>query len=152
MRRAGQSSGGVLPSVVCPVNVIAKPRKGRPLLGMGPWCNKIKRKLILILLHKIRRYTFSIIKSRLSHRKHKLRIHKTWIRPVLSNYCEACTVTKSSAGSLAMFERKILRRIFGPVCKNKNLGCRLSIMKRPMNCKTDLHTYLLHGAESFLRR
>jgi len=58
----------------------------------------------------------------------KLRLYKTLIRPVLSYYCEAWTVTELSEGRLAMFERKILRRIFGPVCGN-NLGCRLSIIE-----------------------
>ena len=49
------------------------------------------------------------IKSRLSHRKHNLGMYKTLIRPVLSYYCEAWTVTESSSqGNLAMFERKIL--------------------------------------------
>ena len=55
-------------------------------------------------------------------------MHKTLIRPVLSYYCEARTVTESSEGRLVMFERKILRRIFGPVCGN-NLGCRSSIIE-----------------------
>ena len=36
LRRADHSSRGVLPSVVCPVSVIAKPRSGRPWFGIGP--------------------------------------------------------------------------------------------------------------------
>jgi len=35
LRRADHSPRGVLPSVVCPVSVIAKPRKGSPGPGIG---------------------------------------------------------------------------------------------------------------------
>jgi hypothetical protein len=37
------------------------------------------------------------------------------IRPVLSYGCEAWIMTQSSEERLAIFERKILRRILGPV-------------------------------------
>jgi hypothetical protein len=50
-----------------------------------------------------------IIKSQLAHRKDKRRLYKTLIRPVLRYGCEA------SVERLAIFERKILRRILGPV-------------------------------------
>jgi hypothetical protein len=36
LRRSDHSSRGVLPSVVCPMSVIANPRKGRPGPGIGP--------------------------------------------------------------------------------------------------------------------
>ena len=35
LRRANQSSRGVMPSMVCPVSMIAKPCKGKPLSGIG---------------------------------------------------------------------------------------------------------------------
>jgi hypothetical protein len=65
-----------------------------------------------------------IIKSRLAHRKDKLRLNKTLIRPVLSCGCEAWTMTQSSEERLAIFERKIFRRILGPAYEG-DLGWRL---------------------------
>jgi hypothetical protein len=40
MCRADHSSTDVLPSVVCPISVIAKPRKGRPWIGIWSKSNK----------------------------------------------------------------------------------------------------------------
>ena len=37
---ADHSSRGILPTVVCPVNVIMKPPKGRPWSGIGSKCHK----------------------------------------------------------------------------------------------------------------
>jgi hypothetical protein len=65
-----------------------------------------------------------IIKSRLAHRKDKLRLYKTLIQPVLIYDCEAWIMTQSSEERLAMFEKKILRRILGPVYED-DLGWRL---------------------------
>jgi hypothetical protein len=56
--------------------------------------------------------------------KHELRLNKTLIRPVLSYGCEAWTMTQSSKERLAIFERKILRRILGPVYED-DLGWKL---------------------------
>jgi hypothetical protein len=65
-----------------------------------------------------------IIKSQLAHRKDKLRLYKNLIRPVLYYGCEAWTMTQSSEERLAIFERKILRRILGLVYEG-DLGRRL---------------------------
>jgi hypothetical protein len=65
-----------------------------------------------------------IIKSRLAQRKDKLRLYKTLIRPVLGYGCEAWTMTQISEERLAIFERKILRRILGSLYED-NLGWRL---------------------------
>lgn len=56
-----------------------------------------------------------IIKSRLIHRKTKIRIYKTIIRPVVCYGCEAWTLTQTSEKMMNVFERKILRRILGPI-------------------------------------
>jgi hypothetical protein len=45
-----------------------------------------------------------IIKSRIAHRKYKLRLYKTLIQPVLIYGCEA-RMTQSSEERLAIFER-----------------------------------------------
>jgi hypothetical protein len=54
----------------------------------------------------------------LSHVKNKLGIYKILIQPVLSYVCEVWTVTQSSEERLVIFERKILRIIFGPIYEN----------------------------------
>jgi predicted component of type VI protein secretion system len=59
-----------------------------------------------------------ITKPRLAHKKAKLRVYKTLIEPVLSYGCEAWTMTQSSEERLAILERKIRTRIFGPVYEN----------------------------------
>jgi len=45
LRRADNSSRGVLPSVVCPKSVISKPRKGRPRPRIESKCQKNEKKL-----------------------------------------------------------------------------------------------------------
>lgn len=45
----------------------------------------------------------------------KIRIYKTLIRPVLTYASEAWTLTKKDINRLNIFERKVLRSIFGPV-------------------------------------
>ena len=56
------------------------------------------------------------MKSRALNRSSKLKIHKSLIiRPVVTDGCEAWTLTDRDEQQLRMFERRILRRIFGPV-------------------------------------
>ena len=52
------------------------------------------------------------------HRKTKMKIYKTVIRPVLCYGCEAWTITQKTADIVHTFERKILRRIIGPIQEN----------------------------------
>jgi hypothetical protein len=54
------------------------------------------------------------IKYRTIHRKNKIRIYNTIIRPILYYGCEAWTMTSKSEEMLDAFESKILRRIYGP--------------------------------------
>lgn len=58
-----------------------------------------------------------VLRARNVHRKTKLRLYKTLIRAVLTYGCETWSMTASAAEGLDGFERKILRRIFGPVCE-----------------------------------
>lgn len=55
------------------------------------------------------------MRSRNVHRKIKLKISKTIIRAILWYGCETWTFTKTSEKMLDKFERRILRRIFGPI-------------------------------------
>jgi len=55
------------------------------------------------------------MKSRALNRSLKLKIYKTLIRPAVTYGCEAWTLTNRNEQQLRIFERKILRKIFGPV-------------------------------------
>ncbi|XP_062127293.1 uncharacterized protein LOC133839668 [Drosophila sulfurigaster albostrigata] len=54
--------------------------------------------------------------SRALSRRTKTTLYKTLILPVLLYGAECWTVTQSDAAALGVFERKILRKIFGPIC------------------------------------
>lgn len=58
---------------------------------------------------------FPILKSRSVHRKTKIRIYKTIVRTVVAYGSESWTILSRTAEMLDCFERKILRKIFGPV-------------------------------------
>ena len=58
------------------------------------------------------------MKSKALNRNLKLKIYKTIIRPVVTYGCETWNLTCKDELMLGIFERKILRRIFGPVRNN----------------------------------
>ena len=55
------------------------------------------------------------MKSRALNRSLTLKIYKTLIRPVVTYGCEVWTLTSRNEQQLRIFERKILRKISGPV-------------------------------------
>jgi hypothetical protein len=55
------------------------------------------------------------MKSRALNRSSKLKIYKTLIRPVVTYGSEAWTLTRRNEQQLRIFERKILRKIFGAI-------------------------------------
>jgi hypothetical protein len=56
----------------------------------------------------------SIHKSRSVCKKSKLKIYRTVIRPVVTYSCETWVLIEAIKQKLLVFERKILRGIFGP--------------------------------------
>ena len=56
-----------------------------------------------------------IMKSRALNRSSKLKIYKSLIRPVVTYRCETWTLTNRDEQHLRIFERRILRKIFGPM-------------------------------------
>ena len=57
-----------------------------------------------------------ILRSKFVRRNTKLKIYKTLIIPVLMYGVESWTLSESDKNMLGIFERKVLRMIFGPVC------------------------------------
>ena len=55
------------------------------------------------------------MKSRTLNRSSKLKIYRSLIRPVVTYGCEAWTLTDRDEQHLRIFERRILREMFGPV-------------------------------------
>jgi hypothetical protein len=52
------------------------------------------------------------------HKKTEVMLYKTLIHTVLTYRSETWTLPKKSENALSIFERKILRRIYGPVQDN----------------------------------
>jgi hypothetical protein len=56
----------------------------------------------------------SILKSKLVCKNSKLKIYRTIVRPVVTSGCETWVLKESITQKLLVFERKMLRGIFGP--------------------------------------
>jgi hypothetical protein len=59
----------------------------------------------------------NILKDKNINRKHKVIIYKILIKPVLMYGAETWVLSKADELRLGVFERKILRRIYGPICE-----------------------------------
>ena len=57
--------------------------------------------------------------SSLISRNSKLQIYRTLVRPVVTYGSESWTLTMEEERALAVFERKILRKMYGPVKENQ---------------------------------
>jgi hypothetical protein len=58
---------------------------------------------------------FQMLKSKIISRRSKLQIYKTLIRPVVTYGAETWTLTTAEENVLRRFERRVLRKIYGPV-------------------------------------
>jgi hypothetical protein len=56
-----------------------------------------------------------MLKSKIISRRSKLQIYKTLIRPVMTRGAETWTLPAAEENALGRFERKVLRKIYGPV-------------------------------------
>ena len=54
-----------------------------------------------------------MLQSKLSSRKSKLKLYWTLIRPIVTHACETCVLIETSIQKCMVFQRKILRKIFG---------------------------------------
>lgn len=85
----------------------------------GEDCQEIKRRI-----HLANKTYFSLLpifKCKDIHRATKTRLYKTMIRTVLCYGCESWTFNKKEELMVNAFERKILRRIWGPVQEENNI-------------------------------
>jgi len=55
-----------------------------------------------------------LFKSRILSKKSKITMYKVLVRPIALYSCEVWPSTKTDEKKLAIFERKVLRQIFGP--------------------------------------
>lgn len=83
-----------------------------------------------------------IIKSKIIARKTKLNIYKTLIRPIVTYGAETWTLTKSVSARLAVFERKVLRRILGAVKQGDNWRIRYNNELYELYNEINLETYV----------
>jgi hypothetical protein len=65
-----------------------------------------------------------MLKNRYINRSAKMQIYKTLIRPVLAYGCESWTTKKEDENILRSFERKIIRRPYGPVRQGREWKIR----------------------------
>ena len=61
----------------------------------------------------------NMLKAKNINRKHKVTIYKTLIKPVLMYGAETWVLSKEDELRLGVFERKILRRVYGPSVKRQ---------------------------------
>jgi hypothetical protein len=71
-------------------------------------------KEIIILGNKAYYANQALFKSKLLFKKTKLNIYWTLVRPVITYACEMWVLKETIKETLLVFERNILRRIFGP--------------------------------------
>jgi hypothetical protein len=56
-----------------------------------------------------------LIKSKFLKKSTKMKIYKTMIRPVVTYSSETWTLTAKGENNVGIFERQIVRKIFGPI-------------------------------------
>jgi hypothetical protein len=59
-----------------------------------------------------------LLRSALLSRSTKLKLYRTLIRPVVTCAPETWTLNISDENALRIFERKIIRKIYVPVCED----------------------------------
>ena len=64
----------------------------------------------------------TLFKSKLVSRKSKLMLYWSVIRPIVVSGCETWVLKESIIQNLSVFERKILRKIFGPTKEDNVIG------------------------------
>jgi hypothetical protein len=82
----------------------------------------------------------NMLKAKNINRKHNVIIYKTLIKPVLTYGVETWVLSKADELRLGVFERKILRRIYGPNCEEATWRSRYNEELYHLYDETDLVT------------
>jgi len=91
------------------------------ILGVYYKCNSIKEEIKerIVLGTKAYYANLKFFKSRLVTKQSKLKLYRTVIRPIVTYASETWVLKEAIIQKLLVFERKILRRIFGPTKENQ---------------------------------
>jgi hypothetical protein len=82
----------------------------------------------------------NMLKAKNINRKQSVAIYKTLIKPVLMYGAETWVLSKADELRLGVFERKILRRIYGPICEEATRRSRYNEELYCLYDETDLVT------------
>jgi hypothetical protein len=82
----------------------------------------------------------NMLKAKNINRKHKVIIYKTLIKPVLMYGAETWVLSKADELRLGVSERKVLRRIYGPICEEATWRSRCNEELYRLYDETDLVT------------
>ena len=85
------------------------------------------------------------MKSKSLSRRTKIHLYKTLIRPVVTYGSECWTLSKNQELALLRFERRILRRIFGPVCIHQEWKLRTNAELQMLYQEADLVRFIKVG-------
>jgi hypothetical protein len=86
--------------------------------GIGPVILNLEIQHIITLGNKAYYANQFFFKSRLVSKKSKLKLYWSIIRPTETYACETWVLKETIKNKLMVFERKVLRRIFGPTKEN----------------------------------
>jgi hypothetical protein len=74
--------------------------------------------------------------------KNEIKLYKTLIRPVLAYGSETWVLSKSNEARLGIFERKVLRAIFGPTNDNREWRIKYNDELYILYKDSDIITYI----------
>ncbi|PSN29155.1 hypothetical protein C0J52_28482, partial [Blattella germanica] len=83
-----------------------------------------------------------IVKNKIISREIKIKIYKTLIRPIITYGTETWVLNKNTCKQLAVFERKILRRIFGAIEAADGWRARYNSEVNTLYKEPDLETHI----------
>jgi hypothetical protein len=84
--------------------------------------NTIKEKIQMA--NKAYYTNIQLLKNKTINRRTKMKLYKTLIRPIATYGSEVWTLTKENELILQIFERKIIRKIYGPIKMNEERKTR----------------------------
>ncbi|XP_050053485.1 uncharacterized protein LOC126549097 [Aphis gossypii] len=84
-----------------------------------------------------------LFKSKFLSRRSKECLYLSFLRPVLTFACETWSTTKGDEEKMACFERRVLRRIYGPILENEVYRRRTNKEVQQIYQKPGINAYLM---------